>query len=333
MLFFYVGTEPQDSSFGKIVTAASLGNLGSSAPVCQTGVYDLKSDTKQADPEVLIGLSCPFGELFNVYEFGQIPINDKVDCQQTQDESTQLDDLAFNFYPPTCHLQNVADETAFDGVSKLFQEQCKGLQNCVFKLNESDLPAKSCNLAVAEPANWQYLMIARCSSSHIQFGSSEVKVTKNLIGIIVVLSDLIMTFIFWCSMLSLKKLQVAQENEMEGLNVAANDFTCVVGQEPHVEDIEDLPGIYYAWAENICSASDQNDMTNPVTGEIDENQNLVWNVQLGMTNLGYLDYMKRMGTLLIQKKKFDKKLAQLQKSGGSASKKDSVKEEIRKKQV
>ena len=34
MLFFYVGTEPQDSSFGKIVTAASLGNLGSSAPVC-----------------------------------------------------------------------------------------------------------------------------------------------------------------------------------------------------------------------------------------------------------------------------------------------------------
>ncbi len=133
--------------------------------------------------------------------------------------------------------------------------------------------------------------------------------TKNLIGIIVVFGDLIMTFIFWCSMLSLKKLQVAQENEMEGLNVTAADFTCVVGQEPHVEDIEDLPGIYYAWAENICSASDQIDMTNPVTGEIDENQNLVWNVQLGMTNLGYLNYMKKMGTLLVQKKKFDKKLA------------------------
>ncbi len=65
---------------------------------------------------------------------------------------------------------------------------------------------------------------------------------------------------------------------MDGLNVTATDFTCVVSQEPHVEDIEDLPGIYYAWAENICSAADQNDMTNPVTGEIDENQNLVWNV-------------------------------------------------------
>lgn len=82
---------------------------------------------------------------------------------------------------------------------------------------------------------------------------------------IVVFFDLIMTFVFWCSMLALKKLQVAQENEIEGYLISASDFTCVVTQEPHVEDIEDLPGIYYAWAENICSAEDQGDMINPDT--------------------------------------------------------------------
>jgi len=32
----------------------------------------------------------------------------------------------------------------------------------------------------------------------------------------------------------------------------------------------------------------------------------VWNVQLGLTNLGYLSYMKRMGVLLVRKKKLDR---------------------------
>ena len=32
----------------------------------------------------------------------------------------------------------------------------------------------------------------------------------------------------------------------------------------------------------------------------------MWNVDLGLTNLGYLDYMKKMGDLLVQKKKLDK---------------------------
>ena len=72
-------------------------------------------------------------------------------------------------------------------------------------------------------------------------------------------------------MLALKKLQTAQENEINGHSVAARDFTCVVTQEPHVEDLEDLPGVYYAWAENICSAEPEGELTNPATGEIDPN--------------------------------------------------------------
>lgn len=81
----------------------------------------------------------------------------------------------------------------------------------------------------------------------------------------------------------------------------------MVSQRPHVEKLEDLPGVYYAWAENICSQEVKESVW-PDTNDIDENQNNVWNVNLGLTNLGYLGYMKKMGTLLVNKKKLDKKL-------------------------
>ena len=45
MLFFFYGTELADTSFTKVVAAASLGNLGSSDPVCQDARYDLSSDS------------------------------------------------------------------------------------------------------------------------------------------------------------------------------------------------------------------------------------------------------------------------------------------------
>ena len=57
-------------------------------------------------------------------------------------------------------------------------------------------------------------MVARCSSGSINFGENEVKVTKSLIGLVVVFFDLIIVFSFWCSMLALKKLQDTTENEI-----------------------------------------------------------------------------------------------------------------------
>lgn len=44
MLFFFYGTELADVTFTKVVTAASLGNLGSSSPVCNSAKFDLSSD-------------------------------------------------------------------------------------------------------------------------------------------------------------------------------------------------------------------------------------------------------------------------------------------------
>lgn len=104
MLFYASGTELEDSSFAKVVTLVSLGNLGMSSPVCKSQIFDLPAPgSRMSDPTVTLSLSCPFGELWNLYEFGQLSVLDKVDCQQTQDESVSLDDIEFNFYPPLCH--------------------------------------------------------------------------------------------------------------------------------------------------------------------------------------------------------------------------------------
>ena len=120
-------------------------------------------------------------------------------------------------------------------------------------MDYNELPDVSCTLPQATAANWQYLMIAKCSSSSILFGESEVKVTKNLIGLVVVGFDLLITFTFWCSMLALKELQNTTEREIHAGTVLPVDYTVVVTQRPHTESLLDLPGVYYAWAENINS--------------------------------------------------------------------------------
>ena len=43
----------------------------------------------------------------------------------------------------------------------------------------------------------------------------------------------------------------------------------------------------------------------------------MWNVNLGLTNLGYLEYMKKMGQLLVNKKKMDKRLKKIQNAEGA----------------
>ena len=59
-------------------------------------------------------------------------------------------------------------------------------------------------------------MVAYCASKSIKFGSGEVDVTKDLIGIVVVMFDLLITFGFWCSMLAFKKVQDKIEQEIDG---------------------------------------------------------------------------------------------------------------------
>ena len=68
------------------------------------------------------------------------------------------------------------------------------------------------------------------------------------------------------------------------------DFSIVIFQDEHKESLQDLPGVYYAWIEHINSMESEVKM-NKDTGEFDEHQNNVWNIDLGLTNFGHLKYM------------------------------------------
>ena len=95
------------------------------------------------------------------------------------------------------------DKAIFDSI---FEEQCKGKESCQFKFRQNQLPITSCFLPHASPSNWQYGLVAYCASKSVKWGENEIDVTKNLIGIVVVVFDLLITFGFWCSMLAFKKL-------------------------------------------------------------------------------------------------------------------------------
>ena len=80
------------------MTAASLGNLGTSKPVCNAGSYDL---TTGANPKAGIFLDCPFGNLYAISEFGQLSREVVVDCDKAT-EFIGSTTSAFSFYPSSC---------------------------------------------------------------------------------------------------------------------------------------------------------------------------------------------------------------------------------------
>lgn len=166
-------------------------------------------------------------------------------------EVADITTIDWSFYPSECNVNDFTQSKKDALVSK-FETQCKGSKTCQFSFNNSDLD-ESCTLPQANTSNWQYVLVAKCSSSSILFGENEVKVTKNVIAIVVVIFDLIITFYFWCSMLALNKIQLATEREINAGTVTPSDFTVVVTTEPHTEKLEDLPAVFYAWAENINS--------------------------------------------------------------------------------
>lgn len=126
MLFFFYGTELADSSFTKIVAAASLGNLGSSDPVCNEAKYDLSQNTNKQNPSVTISLSCKFGTLWSIKEFGQISVSTPNNCEEALKEP---DNAQFDFYPPDCDY-NLFEDADYETFSLEFDRQCKGKKDC-----------------------------------------------------------------------------------------------------------------------------------------------------------------------------------------------------------
>ena len=87
-----------------------------------------------------------------------------------------------------------------------------------------------------------------------------------------------------------------------------------------------MKGIYWSWAENLLECEPNREYYDPHTGNVDLNQDTVFNVNIGMTNLEYLGLQDKMGKLLANKKKLDKK----KKGRLSIATKDKLNSEISK---
>ena len=92
------------------MAAASLGNLGSSEPVCTTSRYDLTSESRSLlNPYAQFKVSCPFGELGSIKEFGQLSVSTVVDCEAATAEDEE-EAATFDFYPPDCNIADFTEE-------------------------------------------------------------------------------------------------------------------------------------------------------------------------------------------------------------------------------
>ena len=127
-----------------------------------------------------------------------------VDCEQEIEVTEGHSDL-FNYYPHDCYWEHFLDQDQ-EVFSQIFERDCKGKASCQFTFRQNQLPVTSCFLPHASPSNWQYGMVAYCASSSIRFGSNEVKVSKNTVGFVVVIFDLLITYGFWFAMLAFVKL-------------------------------------------------------------------------------------------------------------------------------
>ena len=70
---------------------------------------------------------------------------------------------------------------------------------------------------------------------------------------------------------------------------------------PYKDNLLALPGIYYAWAETILDKQKEM-LIDPRTLQEDIYQNMVLNVNLGLSSYGYLNIMEAIGKLLYNKK-------------------------------
>ena len=66
MVFYWSGNPADSLSMSSVVPALSLGNIGQSETACSSGTYDRKTG------KVEITLTCPFGQLEFITNFGQI---------------------------------------------------------------------------------------------------------------------------------------------------------------------------------------------------------------------------------------------------------------------
>ena len=132
--------------------------------------------------------------------------------------------------------------------------------------------------------------------------------TKANVAILIVLVDLLIAFYIWFALLFVRPLSIATQKDVSGDTLAPNEFTVVIEHVMHKDPVDDLIPIYWAWVENILEQDRSELLKDPATDIIDPYQNMVFNVNLGLSNTGYLEIQEEMGKLLIKKKRINKQM-------------------------
>ena len=97
----------------------------------------------------------------------------------------------------------------------------------------------------------KFLMTADCVSESVTIWGVEYEMNKGNVATIVVLIDLIISYSVWFALISLKPFQKATARDVNGETIKAKDFTVVIEAPPHLDNIEDLKAIYWAWAKQV----------------------------------------------------------------------------------
>ena len=145
-------------------------------------------------------------------------------------------------------------------------------------------------------------MTATCRSEFVNFGAGTTEVPKSKIAIYITIFDMIIVFFLWFALLTLHPMIRIVNQEVDDGNLTGEDFGVMLTQKPYADSIDALKGIYWGWAENVLE-KEEVDYTDPRNNCLDVNQNNIANVNLGLSNYGYITYMKQMGQLLLQKKR------------------------------
>jgi hypothetical protein len=70
--------------------------------------------------------------------------------------------------------------------------------------------------------------------------------------------DLVLIYLVWFALIVVKPIEKQSSDAIEDGALTASDFTVMVKQMPYKDNLLQLPGIYWAWAENILEKeSDQ----------------------------------------------------------------------------
>ena len=115
------------------------------------------------------------------------------------------------------------------------------------------LPTNQCTFAQSVATAYRYVLNAECVSNKITIGSEEsgYSISKGAAAMIVVVFDLVGTFLLYIGLLAVNPCQRVVEHDINGGTLGASDFTVMVSLVPHKESAENMQSILWAWAENI----------------------------------------------------------------------------------